>query len=185
MGGQHLQLTYSSGRWIQRIPLLSTSLYNQRRVSVVIQAAFCVFGNYYRCTSNKAARGVSGSRVRHRGDEWANWGLTVNNWRRWDERWAPLCASSCADTSFFLVLLNPATLFVFYLPGFSSSLFSHSVGSPSLFSPLSLQPCFYSLSGWFSSACISCKCRTKWLWQHSQMLQLPQIYWVIKVMYCD
>lgn len=135
MGVQDLQLTCSSGGWIQRIPRLSTSLYNQRRVSVVTQAAFCVFGNYYRCTSNKAARGVSGSCVRHRGDEWANWGLTVNNWRRWDECWAPLCASSCSDSSFFLVLLNPATLFVFCLPGFSSFLFSHSVGSPSL-SPL-------------------------------------------------
>ena len=130
MGGQDLQLPYSSGRWIQRIPRFSTSLYNQ--------AVFRVFGNYYRRTSNKAARGVSGSRVRHRGDEWANWGLTVNNWRRWDECWAPLCASSCADTSFFLVLLNPATLFVFYLPGFSSSLFSLSLCwiSLTLLSPL-------------------------------------------------
>lgn len=89
-------------------------------------ALFSVFANYYCYPSNKAARGVSGSHARHRGDEWANWGLTVNNWKRWDKCWAPLCATVCSHLSFF----HPSS--------------AHPFFSPAMF--LFLSPCILILS---------------------------------------
>lgn len=162
-----------------------TPFYNYRSFSVVIQACLVYLATAIATQATKAAPGLSRSHVWHRGDEWANWGLTANNSERWDKCWAPLSANVCSIFFFFLVVLSPVS----HLPCLCLSLPGKLILSFSLCRiPLpALKPLLFSLSlsGWFSSACISCKCRSKWLWQHSQMFQLPQIYWVIKVMYCD
>lgn len=135
--------------------------------------------------ATKQHEGISRSHVQHGGDRRANWGLTVNNWKRWDKCRASLCAKVCADVSFLSASAHPCVS--------PATLLSQSPQIPVLpVSPCCLSSLFSlsylharSLSGWFSSACISRRCRTKWLWQHFQMLQLSQIYWVIKVMYYD